>query len=232
MWAKVSISGYHMTPQEFFSGKFSRLCEVILREEKKETDKSWVLSNCLQSHLSSQVHYGVNMLSEKSPKHCQYQFCGVVQSLSLVWLFVTPCAARSLGFPSLQIAQFSQSHDLWVSDALQPSQALSFPSPPALNLSQHQFLSSDFALGLRWPICWLFMFSISPSTNRQSWFPSCFTSLNSRLATENLHIFSSPTVAKHRHFGVQFCGPALSSIRYTWKSTLTVWIYFSNLFPF
>ena len=93
--------------------------------------------------------------------------------------------------------QFSQTRDLWVSDALQPS-------PPALNLSQHQFLSSDFALGLRWPIYWLFMFSISPSINSQSWLPSCFTSLNSMLTTELLNIFSIPAFAKHRYFGTQF----------------------------
>ena len=49
-----------------------------------------------------------------------------------------------------------------VGDAIQPSHCLSPPSPPALNLSQHQGLSNESALLVRWPKCW--RFSISPST--------------------------------------------------------------------
>ena len=37
------------------------------------------------------------------------------------------------------------------------------PSPPALNLSQHQGLFYKSALCLRWPKYWSFSFSISPS---------------------------------------------------------------------
>ena len=39
-----------------------------------------------------------------------------------------------------QLPEFTQTHVHWVSDAIQPSHPLSFPSPPALNLSQHQGL--------------------------------------------------------------------------------------------
>ena len=39
---------------------------------------------------------------------------------------------------------------------------LSFPSPPALNLSQHQVFSNESALRIRWPKYWSFSFSISP----------------------------------------------------------------------
>ena len=43
------------------------------------------------------------------------------------------------GFPVLHyLPEFSQTHVHWVSDAIQPSHPLSSPSPPALNLSQHQ----------------------------------------------------------------------------------------------
>ena len=49
-----------------------------------------------------------------------------------------------------------------VGDAIQPSHCLSPPSPPALNLSQHQGLSNESALLVRWPKCW--RFSISPSS--------------------------------------------------------------------
>ena len=39
-----------------------------------------------------------------------------------------------------QLPEFTQTHVHWVSDAIQPSHPLSSPSPPALNLSQHQGL--------------------------------------------------------------------------------------------
>ena len=39
-----------------------------------------------------------------------------------------------------QLPEFIQSHVHWVGDVIQPSHPLSSPSPPALNLSQHQGL--------------------------------------------------------------------------------------------
>ena len=45
------------------------------------------------------------------------------------------------GFPvHHQLPEFTQTHVHWVGDAIQPSNPLSSPSPPALNLSQHQGL--------------------------------------------------------------------------------------------
>ena len=61
------------------------------------------------------------------------------------------------------LLQFAQTPVHWVGDAIQPSHPLSSPSPPALNLSQHQSLfPSKSALCIRWPKNW--RFSISPST--------------------------------------------------------------------
>ena len=46
---------------------------------------------------------------------------------------------RTPGFPVYyQLLEFTQTHQ--VGDAIQPSHPLSSPSPPALNLSQHQGL--------------------------------------------------------------------------------------------
>ena len=47
--------------------------------------------------------------------------------------------------------------------AIQASHPLSSPSPPAFNLSQHQGLSNESVLHIRWPKYWSFSFSISPS---------------------------------------------------------------------
>ena len=60
-----------------------------------------------------------------------------VQLLSHVWLFVTPWTAVCQA--SLSITNSQSYSDSWVGDAIQPSHLLSFPSPPAFNLSQHQY---------------------------------------------------------------------------------------------
>ena len=63
------------------------------------------------------------------------------------------------GFPVLhQLPEFPQTQVHWVSDAIQPSHPLLSPSPPALNLSQHQgcFFSIELALPIRWPKYWSF----------------------------------------------------------------------------
>ena len=52
---------------------------------------------------------------------------------------------------------------------IQPSHSLLSPSPPALNLSQHQSFSSELALCIRWPKYWSFSFSISPSNGHSKW---------------------------------------------------------------
>ena len=64
-----------------------------------------------------------------------------------------------------QLLELAQIHIQQVSDAIQPSHPLSSPSPPAFNLSQHQGLSSESVLHIRWPKYWSFSFSISPSND-------------------------------------------------------------------
>ena len=57
---------------------------------------------------------------------------------------LTLCDPMDCSMPGLpvhhQLLEFTQTHVHWVSDAIQPSHSLSSPSPPALNLSQHQGL--------------------------------------------------------------------------------------------
>ena len=62
-----------------------------------------------------------------------------------------------------QLPEFTQTHVHWVGDAIQPSHPLSSPSPPALNLSQHQGLFQMSQLRIRWPKYWSLNFSISAS---------------------------------------------------------------------
>ena len=62
----------------------------------------------------------------------------------------------------LCLVKFAQTHVHWADGAIQPSHPLLPPSPPALNLSQHQSFSMSQLLGIRWPNYWSFSFSISP----------------------------------------------------------------------
>ena len=62
-----------------------------------------------------------------------------------------------------QLLELAQTHVHWVNDAIQPSHSLLSPSPPAFNLSQHQGLSNESVLCIRWPKYWSFSFNISPS---------------------------------------------------------------------
>ena len=76
-----------------------------------------------------------------------------------------PMNCSTLGLPvHHQLLKFTQTHAHRVSDAIQPSHPLLFPSPPALNPSQHQGLFwNKSTLCMRWPKYWSFSFSISPS---------------------------------------------------------------------
>ena len=79
----------------------------------------------------------------------------------------TLCDPMDCSAPGLpvrhQLPELAQTHVHRVSNTIQSSHPLSSPSPPALNLSQHQGLSNESVLRIRWPKYWSFSFSISPS---------------------------------------------------------------------
>ena len=66
------------------------------------------------------------------------------QFSSVAQLCPTLCDSMSLSTPGLpvhhQLLESTQTHVHWVGNAMQPSHPLSSPSPPALDLSQHQGL--------------------------------------------------------------------------------------------
>ena len=92
---------------------------------------------------------------------CTKCFSSVAQSCP------TLCDPMNCSTPGLpvhhQLLEFTQTHFHRVSDAIQPSHPGSSPSPPAHNLSQHQRLSNESTLLMRWPKYWNFSFSIIPS---------------------------------------------------------------------
>ena len=140
-------------------------------------------------------------------------FVVVVQANSCPTL-CNPMNCSTPSFPVLHyLPEFAQTHVHWVGDSIQPSYPLSSPSPPALNLSQHQGLSQwvGSASGGQ---------SIGASAsvflmNIQGWFPLGLTGLLSLQSKGLLGVFSSTTVQKPQFFSVQ---PSLwpNSHMHTW----------------
>ena len=74
----------------------------------------------------------------------QAKFSVVVQFSSVTQSCLTLCDPMNHGMPGLpvrhQLPEFTLTHVHWVGDAIQLSHPRLSPSPPALNLSQHQSL--------------------------------------------------------------------------------------------
>ena len=70
------------------------------------------------------------------------KYCCCCCSITKLCLTLCDCMnCNTPGFPVLHyLPEFAQTHVHWVSDAIPPSHPLSSPSPPVLNLSQHQDL--------------------------------------------------------------------------------------------
>ena len=77
--------------------------------------------------------------------------------------------SHDLSMPGLpghhQLQESTQIHVHWVGDAIQPSHPLSFPSPPAFNLSQHQGLFKWVSSAHQVEKYWSFIFNISPTND-------------------------------------------------------------------
>ena len=91
-----------------------------------------------------------------------YQFSSVAQSR------LTLCDPMDCSTPGLPVhhllPEFIQTHVRWVGDAIQLSRPLLSPSPPALNISQHQRLFKWVSSSHQVPKYWSFSFNISPSS--------------------------------------------------------------------
>ena len=130
------------------------------------------------------------------------QFSSVAQS------HVTLCDPMDLSMPGLpvhhQLPEFTQTHDHWVGDAIQPSHPLSLPSSPHLQsfpASESFQMSQLFTSGGN-------SIGVSASTsvppmNTQDWSPlgwTCWFSLQSKGL---LRVISNITVQKHQFFSTQ-----------------------------
>ena len=127
--------------------------------------------------------------------------CSVTQSHLTLY---DPTGFRRPGVPALHhLPELAQTHIHWVDDATQPFDPLSSLSPPALNLSQHQGLSNESALHIRWPsIGASVSASVLPKYIQDS-FPWGLTGLISLQSKGLSRVFSHITVQKHQFFSTQ-----------------------------
>ena len=131
-----------------------------------------------------------------------------VQSLNRIWLLQPdepqhtkpPCLSPT---PEVYSNPRPLSHPLSHGDAIQPCHPLSSPSPPALNLSQHQglfqwvlFESGGQSIGASAST------SVLP-VNTQDWSPLGWTGWISLLSKGLSRVFSNTTVQKHQFFCAQ-----------------------------
>ena len=221
-----------MTPQEFsFSGKLSKdivRSKIWGRKRRKLTRAVFFL---IFLNLTYHPRYPdrVTMLSEPSPKHHQYQFFDVVQSLSLVWLLVTPCTARTLGSPALLMSQslLKLMTFQWVMLcshlALCCSLLLLPPIISSINFfpvilhlaSGGQYVGSSCSASVlmrRLRDCFLHALLV--------WTP---------WSPQNSYLSSPVWLLQYINvLALSSCGPAPFSVGYSWKSALIVWIFFCN----
>ena len=89
------------------------------------------------------------------------QFISVTQSCPTLW---DPMDCRTPGLPvHHQVLELAQSHVHRVSDVVQSSHPLSYPSPPIFNFPSIRVFSNESVLCIRWPKYGSFSFSVSPS---------------------------------------------------------------------
>ena len=119
-----------------------------------------------------------------------------MESLSNIFNFSVYCShsvvSDSLGPHGQQHArlpcpsptpELAQTHVHQVSDAIQPCHPLSSPSPPAINIFQHQgFFSNESVVCIKWPKYWSFSFIISPPNEYAGLFLLGLTGLISLLS--------------------------------------------------
>ena len=143
------------------------------------------------------------------PTSVQFSCSIVSDSLrSTPWTARPPCHHQFL--------ESTPNHVHWVDDAIQPSDPLSSPSPPARNLSQHQGLFK----WVRWPKYWNFSFNISPSNGypglisfRMDWLD--FLAVQGTLKRLLQHHSSKASILLVLSF---LYSPTLTSIHDYWKN--------------
>ena len=134
-----------------------------------------------------------------------YVVLWVVQSLSHVWLYAAPRTAARQASLSFTISQ--SLFKLMSIESVMPSNHLILCRPflllPSIFPSIRVLFSNESTLHIRWPKCWSFKFSISPSNEYSGLISLGLTGLISFQSRGLLRVFSNITVQKHQFFSAQ-----------------------------
>ena len=131
-----------------------------------------------------------------------------VQLSSVAQLGPTLCDPKDSSMPGLpvhhQLPELTQTQVHRVGEAIQPFHPLLSPSPPALNLSQHQglFQRGQFFTSCGQSIGVSASASVLPM-NIQDWFPLGLTGMIFLQSNGLSRVFSNTTVQNHQLFGTQ-----------------------------
>ena len=131
----------------------------------------------------------------------KYEFSSVTQSCPTL---CDPMDRSTPGPPvHHQLPEFTQTHVHRVGDAIQPSHRLSSPSPPALNLSEHQGLFQWVSSSQHGQSIAISALASVLPMNIQEWFPLGLTGWISMQSKRLSRVFSNTTIQKHQFFSAQ-----------------------------
>ena len=139
----------------------------------------------------------------------QVALCKMVQFSSVAQSCLILCDRMNRSMPGLpvhhQLPEFTQTHVHWVGDAIQPSHPLLSPSPPALNLSQHQGLFKWVSYSHQ--VAKVLEFQLQHQSfqwmNIQDWFPLGWIGWISLQSKGLSRVFSNTTAQKHQFFKIE-----------------------------
>ena len=132
------------------------------------------------------------------------------------------------------ILEFTQTHVHRVSDAIQPSHALSSPSLLPSIFPSIRVFSNESALHIRWPKFWSFSFNISPSNEysglisfRMDWLD--LLAVQGTLKSLLQHHSSKASILQHSaFFTVQLSHPHMTTGK---TIALTRWTFVGKVMP-
>ena len=127
-----------------------------------------------------------------------------VQSLSRVWLFVTPWIAAHQA--PLSTINSQSPPKLMPIESVMPSNHLILCRPLFLLssiFSSIRVFSNESALRIRWSKYWSFSFNISPSNEHPGLISFRMDCLDLLAVQGNLKVYSNTTVQKHQFFSAQ-----------------------------
>ena len=142
---------------------------------------------------------------------------------SVIQLCPTLCNPINRSTPGLpvrhQLPESTQTHVHWVGDAIQPSHPLLSPSPPALNISQHQDLFKWVSSSYQLAKVLSFSFNISPSSEHRDWSPLGWSGWISFSPRDSQESSPTPQFKSIISLALSFLySPTLTSIHDHWKN--------------